>query len=115
MTGVTEAYDFRGRTMIDPSGEKIGKVDDLYRDAQGAQPQWALVNTGLFGTKKTFVPIRGADPAGEAIRVLVTKEQVKDAPRIGADEELSEAEERRLFEHYGLSKERTETERDAGP
>jgi uncharacterized protein (TIGR02271 family) len=102
MTGVTEAYDFRGRTMVDSAGEKIGKVDELYRDIQGGQPEWALVNTGLFGTKKTFVPIRGASPTGEAIRVSVTKEQVKDAPRIDADEELSEAEERSLFEHYGL-------------
>jgi uncharacterized protein (TIGR02271 family) len=102
MTGVTEAYDFHGRTIVDAAGEKIGKVDELYRDIRGQQPEWALVNTGLFGTKKTFVPIRGATPTGEDIRVSVTKEQVKDAPRIDADQELSEAEERRLFEHYGL-------------
>jgi uncharacterized protein (TIGR02271 family) len=103
MTEVTEAYDFRGRTVVDHAGEKIGKVDDLYQDAEGGQAEWALVNTGLFGTKKTFVPIRGASPSRDAIQVTVSKEQVKDAPRIDTDEELSQAEERRLFEHYGLS------------
>jgi uncharacterized protein (TIGR02271 family) len=102
MPNTTEAYDARGRTLIDESGEKIGKVDELYYDQEGGQPEWALVNTGLFGTKKTFVPIRSASPSGEDLRVPVSKDQVKDAPRVDPDQELSEEEERRLFEHYGV-------------
>jgi uncharacterized protein (TIGR02271 family) len=102
MPETTEAYDFRGRTVIDKAGEKIGKVDELYYDSDGGQPEWALVNTGLFGTKKTFVPIRSASPSGEDVQVPVTKDQVKDAPRVDVDQELSEQEERALFEHYGL-------------
>ncbi|MDQ6822197.1 MAG: PRC and DUF2382 domain-containing protein [Actinomycetota bacterium] len=102
MPETTEAYDFRGRTVVDSRGEKIGKVDELFYDEQGGQPEWALVNTGLFGTKKTFVPIRGASPTGEDLQVPITKEQVKEAPRIDADQELSEQEERQLFEHYGI-------------
>ena len=102
MPKTTEAYDFRGRTLVDGDGEKIGKIDELYYDAQGGQPEWALVNTGLFGTKKTFVPIRSASPAGEDLKVPVSKEQVKDAPRMDADQELSESEERQLFDHYGV-------------
>ena len=102
MPETTEAYDFRGRTVLDREGEKIGKIDELYFDDEGGQPEWALVNTGLFGTKKTFVPIKGASPTGEDLRVAVTKDQVKDAPSIDADEQLSEAEERRLFEHYDM-------------
>jgi uncharacterized protein (TIGR02271 family) len=102
MPKTTEAYDFRGRTLIDGDGEKIGKIDELYYDAQGGQPEWALVNTGLFGTKKTFVPIRSGSASGEDLKVPVSKEQVKDAPRIDADQELSESEERQLFDHYGV-------------
>ena len=102
MTPTTEAYDFRGRTLIDTQGEKIGKIDELYYDHEGGQPEWALVNTGLFGTKQTFVPIRGGSPQGEDLQVPVSKEQVKAAPRVEADQELSESEEQRLFEHYGV-------------
>lgn len=102
MPNTTEAYDARGRTLVDQSGEKIGKIDELYHDQQGGQAEWALVNTGLFGTKKTFVPIRSASPAGEDLQVPLRKDQVKDAPRIDADQELSEEEERRLFAHYGV-------------
>jgi uncharacterized protein YrrD len=58
MTELTEAYGFQGRTMLDRDGDKIGKIDDIYEDKQTGQPEWALVNTGLLGTKKTFVPLR---------------------------------------------------------
>jgi uncharacterized protein (TIGR02271 family) len=102
MTEITEAYDFHGRTVVDSQGEKIGKIDELYTDHDGGQPEWALVNTGLFGTKKTFVPVRGASPTGENVQVTVTKDQVKDAPRVDADQQLSETEEQQLFEHYGV-------------
>jgi hypothetical protein len=50
------------------------------------------------------VPIRGAEPADDdAIRVPLDKAQVKDAPRIDPDGELSPEEEQRLWEHYGLT------------
>ena len=102
MPEITDAYDARGRTLVDQSGEKIGKIDELYHDQEGGQAEWALVNTGLFGTKKTFVPIRSASPSGEDLQVPLSKDQVKDAPRIDPDQELSEEEERRLFEHYDV-------------
>jgi uncharacterized protein (TIGR02271 family) len=102
MTEFTEAREFEGRTLVDRDGEKIGKVDEVYTDREGGQPEWALVNTGLFGTKKNFVPLRGASTTGEDVRVPVVKEQVKDAPQIDTGQELSEEEERRLFEHYGV-------------
>ena len=102
MNDFTEAYDYRGRTVVDRDGEKIGKVDEVYTDSEGGQPEWALVHTGLLATKKSFVPLRGASASGEDIRVSVGKQAVKDAPGVEADTELSEAEERTLFEHYGV-------------
>ena len=102
MTELTEAYGFQGRTMLDRDGDKIGKIDDIYEDKQTGRPEWALVNTGLFGTKKTFVPLRGATPTGEDVRVPLEKAHVKDAPGIDADGELSDSDERELFSHYDL-------------
>jgi uncharacterized protein (TIGR02271 family) len=103
MTEVTDAYAFEGRTMLDRDGDKIGKIDDVYEDRQSGRPEWALVNTGLFGTKKTFVPLHEAQPEGEDVRVPLEKARVKDAPSIEADGELSEGEERELFTHYGVA------------
>lgn len=102
MTELTQAYDFEGRTLLDHDDEKIGTIAEIYADREGGQPEWALVSTGMFGTKKTFVPLRGAEPTGEDVRVPVDKAVVKEAPRVDADGQMSESEERRLFEHYGV-------------
>ncbi len=92
----------RGGTLVDRSGDKIGKIDDIYEDTSTGRPEWALVNTGLFGSKSTFVPLQGADRDGDDVRVQYEKAQVKDAPSIDADGALSAEEEQGLYRHYGL-------------
>jgi uncharacterized protein (TIGR02271 family) len=71
-------------------------------DDRTGQPEWALVNTGLFGTKYTFVPIAQAAQNGENVQVPYDKRLVKDAPRVDVDQHLSEAEEQQLWRHYSL-------------
>jgi uncharacterized protein (TIGR02271 family) len=102
MPDMTDAYHWQGRTLVGSDGEKIGKISEIYEDPQTGKPEWATVSSGLFGTKSNFVPLAGASPAGEDVRAQVTKDQVKDAPGVEADGELSEQEEQRLFEHYGV-------------
>src|SRR5919107_906496 len=103
MTQITEAYDWRGRDIIDAEGEKVGTLEELFRDEDTQQPEWAVVRTGMFGTKLSFVPIQGAEPRGENVQVLFSKAQIKDAPRIDdSDGQLSQDEESRLYEHSGL-------------
>lgn len=99
---MTQAYDWQGRTMIGADGEKIGKITEIYEDPNTGKPEWATVSSGLFGTKSNFVPLAGASPTGEDVRADVTKDQVKDAPGVESDGELSEREEAKLFEHYGV-------------
>jgi uncharacterized protein (TIGR02271 family) len=101
-TGMTHAYDWQGRTLKDRNGDKIGTIDALYLDQQTDKPEWALVNTGLFGKKSSFVPLAGASPSGEDVVVQVEAQQVKDAPTMAPDEELSEQQEAELFRHYGI-------------
>jgi uncharacterized protein (TIGR02271 family) len=102
VTEITHAYDWSGRTVIGSDGEKIGKIDDLYFDHRSDKPEWASVHTGLFGSKRSFVPLAGATPQGEDVQVTVSKDQVKDAPNVEPDGELSEHDEVALFEHYGV-------------
>jgi uncharacterized protein (TIGR02271 family) len=99
---MTNAYDWRDRTVIDGNGEKIGKIDELYVDHQTDKPEWASVHTGLLGTKRSFVPLAGATPKGEDVQVPVSKDQVKGAPSVEPDRELSEREEIELFRYYGV-------------
>jgi uncharacterized protein (TIGR02271 family) len=101
-TEMTDVYEWQGRNMVGSDGEKIGKITDIYEDPATGKPEWATVSSGLFGGKSNFVPLAGASPEGEDVRAQVTKDQVKDAPGVQADGELSEQEEQRLFEHYNV-------------
>jgi hypothetical protein len=44
----------------------------------------------------------GVAAEGESVRVNFPKDQVKDAPSMKANDELSQQQERQLYEHYGL-------------
>jgi uncharacterized protein (TIGR02271 family) len=91
-----------GSNVLDSEGNKIGSIGQLYLDDRTEDPSWATVKTGLFGTSESFIPLAEATVDGDDIRVPYTKDQVKDAPRLDPDGHLSETEEDRLFEHYGL-------------
>ncbi|QTG81329.1 DUF2382 domain-containing protein [Arthrobacter crystallopoietes] len=91
-----------GSNILDSEGNKIGSIGQLYLDDRTENPSWATVKTGLFGTSESFVPLAEATVDGDDIRVPYTKDQVKDAPRLDPDGHLSETDEDRLFEHYGL-------------
>ena len=76
MTQLETALSWRGHVMYDQDGDKIGRIEEIYLDQQTDQPEWALVNTGLFGSKSTFVPIQDADPSDDGVRVPFEKGQV---------------------------------------
>ena len=71
-----------GAAVYDTSGDKIGKVGQVYLDSDSGRPVWASVNTGLFGTSESFVPLHDATWDGEHLRVGYEKSVVTDAPRI---------------------------------
>jgi uncharacterized protein (TIGR02271 family) len=93
---------WRGQDLLDTHGDKIGSIDEIYVDSRTEQPEWALVKTGLFGGKGTFVPLSQASPEEGGVRVPYAKSHVKDAPNIEPDGELSQSEERTLYEHYDV-------------
>jgi uncharacterized protein (TIGR02271 family) len=105
---------WEGRTLVDRDGGRVGSIDAIYLDDRTGQPEWALVNTGLFGTKASFVPLAQATQTGDDIVVPYDKQLVKDAPRVDPDGQLSEAEERQLWRHYGLDYDRTTRRRASG-
>jgi uncharacterized protein (TIGR02271 family) len=102
MPDIDTVRSWQGATMVDADGDKIGTVESIYLDDQTGEPEWALVNTGLFGSRSSFVPLAQASGSGDQVQVPYEKQQVKDAPRVDTDQHLSEAEEQELWRHYGL-------------
>jgi hypothetical protein len=96
-----DALSRRGQDMVDADGGKIGNIEEIYLDAESDAPEWAVVTTGLFGTKQSFVPIGDAESTGDGVGVPLEKSTVKDAPKVDPDGRLSQEEERELYSHYG--------------
>ena len=96
-----DVLSWRDRDLLDNDGDKIGSIDDIYLDRESNQPEWAVVTTGLFGMKRSFVPLQDAQPHEDGVRVPFEKAVVKDAPKVDPDGELSREEERTLYAHYG--------------
>jgi uncharacterized protein (TIGR02271 family) len=92
----------RKADVLDPEGDKIGTVGEVWLEEGSHEPVWVSVRTGMFGMKESFVPLQGAEAGSDALHVAVRKDQVKDAPRVDADGRLSSEEERALYAHYGF-------------
>ena len=97
-----EVSNWIGRTACEPDGSKIGRIEDVYLDEQTGKPEWVAVATGMFGSRLTFVPISGATSNGDDVMLNFTKQQVTDAPNAEADGALSQDDEARLYQHYGM-------------
>lgn len=94
--------EWRGRELVDRSGEKIGRLEDVYYDVETEEPQFATVKEGLIGRHLTFVPLAGITIGPDNLQVPVSKDQVKKAPNIELSD-LSQVDESQLYHHYGLN------------
>jgi sporulation protein YlmC with PRC-barrel domain len=102
MRELEERYE--GYTVYDSSGEKVGKVDDLFVDETDRE-EYIGVKMGLFGLSgTTLIPMElvRVNERERAIEVSETKEHVKDAPNYRDDDEVNADFEDRIRAHFGM-------------
>jgi hypothetical protein len=90
--------------VYDTTGEKIGKVDDLFIDETDRE-EYIGVKMGLFGLSgKTLIPMEIAriDEPERRIEVGAPKDDVKDAPHYRDEDDLDLEFEARIRDHFGL-------------
>ena len=92
---------WRGKTVRDRHGEKIGRFGDVYLDRKTDLPAYAAVSTGLFGTKETYLRLDDARLVDDDVQVPYDRRNVLDAPQIDPNVALTAHEEALLDEHYG--------------
>ncbi|MEU9639283.1 PRC and DUF2382 domain-containing protein [Streptomyces tendae] len=91
--------------VYDGDGNKIGDAKHVFFDDMTGRPEWVSVKTGMFGSTESFVPIRDAALVQDHLEVPYGKDQVKGAPSVDVDAggHLSETEEHRLYDYYGIN------------
>ena len=100
MTTSQDRPDYIHRAAVDAEGNRIGKISQMVLDEQTGRPQWVLVETGLFGTRQSYAPVRGSKLDGELVVLAVSKDKVKDAPNVESGEQLSDSEQEELRRYY---------------
>ena len=104
---------FAGYEVYDSSGEKIGKVDDLFVDEQD-NPEYIGVKMGFLGMSSTLIPMEicTVDESGQRINVTTDKETAKNGPTFEDDREITPEFENQVYSYYGLQ--RTQTTEEPG-
>jgi len=90
-------------TVVDRSGETIGKVDDLFLD-ENNQPEYFGVKMGFLGTSSTLIPadITTVDEERGFVEVSQSKDSVKNGPAFDDDREITPEYENEVRSYYGL-------------
>ena len=100
MTNAASPDVYIGRNAVDPQGNKIGSVGQVYLNDETGQPDWITVNTGLFGMKENFAPLAGSSFNGDDLVLPFDKDVVKDSPDIADASHLDADEQQSLYAYY---------------
>jgi uncharacterized protein (TIGR02271 family) len=102
--GYTAVEDqYAGYTVVDETGAKIGKVDDLFLD-ESDRPEYFGVKMGFLGTRSTLIPadITTINNEQGFVEVSQSKDTVKDGPAFDDDREITSEYENEVRSYYGL-------------
>jgi len=106
MISTEQIQDMLGRgggTLVGKSGDKLGKVGQVFVDDETGKPEWVTVSGRMFGGE-SFVPLSEATLSGSEITVPFDKAKVKGAPKVSsADGHISADEEAELYRYYGMN------------
>jgi sporulation protein YlmC with PRC-barrel domain len=101
MMKVDPAHALRGLEVLDSQGKRIGKVREVWTDADSGQAAWATVDVGFLGRHHAFVPLSEAVVVPEHLAVSIPCEVVADAPRVmPTGETMAPPEEHALADYY---------------
>src|SRR6185312_8424277 len=90
---VESLAEWRGADVLDKDGDKLGKLDDVYYDAESDLPAFVTVKSGLLGKQLKLVPLVGATAGRAHLRVIFAKDDLKEAPSLDPDHELTSEQE----------------------
>ena len=91
---------WRGRTVVDRNGDKVGKIGELYLDEETDRPAYAGVRTGLFGRNESIIPLSAVTERDDELVVPYDADHVRDAPSLDPDAALVPEDADRLAAHY---------------
>jgi sporulation protein YlmC with PRC-barrel domain len=108
-TDIISSDKVEGTTVYNPSGDKLGTVDDLMIDKLSGQIRYAVLEFGGFlgmGTDRYPLPwnMLKYDTQKEGYVVPLDKKKLEQAPRYAESDEPDYTPDygRRVYNYYGM-------------
>lgn len=99
--GLTEARGWIGHRVTDNLGSGLGRLEDVWVDADTGDPAWLLIKEGRFGNgRHKLVPFSGSTAGGGQVWLPYERQIVRSSPEIGNSEILTASLGERLRAHY---------------
>lgn len=96
------ARRWKGRVVLDRTGDKLGSVLDVFYDAENDEPGRVLLGTAGSDSGTRLVPVAEAVEHGNELRVPYDRAFVEAAPGMDPAGRLWPQEEAELYAYYGL-------------
>jgi hypothetical protein len=96
------ARRWKGRVVLDRTGDKLGSVLDVFYDAENDEPGWVLLGAAGSDSGARLVPVAEAVEHGNELRVPYDRAFVEAAPGMDPAGRLWPQEEAELYAYYGL-------------
>jgi ferritin-like metal-binding protein YciE len=100
LTG-TDIQQWLGAEAMDPFGQPLGRIAEVLRDQHSGAPEWLLL-AEPDAPQGHPVPVAGAVPSGQRIRVVATADRVAGAPLVPVGEDFDPQLKSRVASHYEL-------------
>jgi PRC-barrel domain len=95
----TDPRELGGLHVIGGNGAALGVVDGIYTDITSGYPQWTAIQSGLFGTDVSFIPLYATKRDSRSLRIPYSIQEIRDAPHRAPGTAKSRKEEANLFRH----------------
>jgi len=98
---LAEARSWVGSRVTDSLGSGLGRLEDVWVDADSGDPAWLLIREGRFGSgKHRLVPFEGATAGGGQLWLPYERDLVRSSPVIRSSDILTPSLSERLRAHY---------------
>jgi hypothetical protein len=83
-----------------PDDRQIGTVEQIFGGSDSRAPEWLTVATSRVKDGGVLVPLTGARLHAGDVIIAYTDDQLRDAPTIVADDDLTPSDAARASAHY---------------
>jgi hypothetical protein len=94
--------DWRGKEVLDPDDESMGKLQEVYFDRPTGTPLLLSVKSGRFGRHTKLIPIDGSSVGPDYVRVTHRKTAVESSPNAEKMDPPNAVELDEIAKGYGL-------------